>query len=236
MRFYFQHDSVPKSIIRGWMHALMLLCCPFWLSGFFVIAQPLNVHQYTWVWVIGSIVLMLVSSCFYHIPVHPTRQVCDIYRKLDMMAVLHAIFANIVPTLLYYDLSHHIWFYSLALGCTIFGIWRNQGRKAIIGGSLLALLVTICTIPELLYLIHQRFHTDPLLLLPPVTGTLVLLGIFVLYVWHDGDKSSDAPYSRPLVIATHDIIHFLSLILILNLGCYNSYILRDSVALLRGER
>lgn len=229
MKFYFTTDFVPKSRVRGWLHALMLITSPFWVLLFHNIAQPISAYLIIWIWTIASIAIMLISSCLYHIPLHSSKAVCEVYRKMDMIAVLHAMFANITPTLLYYDLTYHIWVYAIAMVCTVWGVWRNQGREAMILGSIGALSITLVTIPELLWLIHERFRTDPLLMLPPITGTIVLFGIVILYIWSDNDKSVDAPYSRPLVIATHDIIHFLSLILIFNLGCYNSYILRDNM-------
>lgn len=227
LRYYHEgsHTRIPKSIVRGWLHLVMLLISPIWVHGFWSLANLAKPCEHVWLWSVsvGSIILLLSSSTWYHFPTHSSEKMCDHVKKIDMIMVALSMYINVVPTLMFYDLFPQIVIYGIAVLAILTGVILGNARNSMITSSVLSLVYTIIdTVPSLIFR-SGNISAHPLLLLPLITGTLVMAGIAVLYIWSDNDQSGTV--GKPLIIATHDVIHFLSLLVVLNLGYYNSYLL-----------
>jgi hypothetical protein len=111
------------------------------------------------------------------------------------------------------------------------GIFFFNPRKTMMIGSVSGIGFTLFqTAPELCRCFNDssrvfnfEHHHHHISFLPIATITIIMGGIAMLYVFNDGDLPPKG--KKSLVLATHDIIHFLSLIVILNLCYYNCFLL-----------
>lgn len=139
-----------------------------------------------------------------------------------MMMVGVCLFINLLPTLLYFQLYAGIVVYVLGLFVLVACVILKRGRHGMIASSVCCLFYTIFwVIPGIL----QRMNSQhPLIILPLGTLLLLLVGIAVLYIWGDEDRLVESKRQGPC-LATHDVIHYLSVLIIFELGYYNSYLL-----------
>ena len=136
-RRYYVGSLVRKPLFRGWLHLIMLCLSPAWTWYFWQLASVkslvprLNVtetFQHTWpflgwhidvnaLWCVdlASIIALLATSCYYHLPCHASSRACDRARKLDMFVMSVAIYLNLLPQLLYCQLQFEALVYALIL-------------------------------------------------------------------------------------------------------------------------
>lgn len=234
-RYYVRGVDPPKPHLRGWIPFFLLGISPLWLLFFWNLSRLEwkleNMVQHTvpyllWCLSMGSTFLLFLSSTIFHYRTHPNTLQFEWVRRLDMTSIGLALFSNILPTLIYCNQYVIVILYGAYLVYSFFAFsYFKNPRKTMIFllvGSILILLLTFwLVVPQLLQQFDMKVH--PLLPLPILTCFIILFGIGFLYVFGDQDLPRDP--KEPLLYGTHDMIHYLSLIMALNMGYYNSFII-----------
>jgi len=239
-RLYYKGAPIRKSLVRGYLHLAALLLSPVWFLYFWHlfpikscettsrwIFLDLFVLSPKWLWCIVqiSIVCMLLTSTWYHLVCHKNSQQCEIARRLDMIMVNFAITLNFMPQLMFCGMHLEIVLYLLLWMYLVLGITFLNPRNTMVIGSGIQLLFSLFhSAPELGRCFANQIVAQPhVYYLPVVTVTILGCGIIVLYIFSDNDIPPKG--RKELVIGTHDMIHFLSLVVIVNLCYYNGSIL-----------
>lgn len=218
------YPPYPKTIVRGMLHKVLVLSSPMWLY----LAWPRNPSlcrmTYFSVTSLSFLGMFLSSSVFHHFQFTP--QQFDFWRKVDMSMVALATFGNTVPSLVFYKLFGSLVILILIAGMTGVLVFLWDPRRAMITGICASLaVVSVHVIPNILYQI-PGFYTFPII----SHMILIVIGL-LLFVFGDNDRPVDKMVStRPcsiwnpgrLVLASHDILHLISVAFFLNFMYFNT--------------
>lgn len=212
---HYYAGSPSKSLLRGYAHKIVLLLSPLWLYMSFPTFSGFSLcHLMLYVLSSGSFFVMFLGSTIYHHFQHASYDQFLFWQKFDTCWVALATLCNIIPTLVFYRMYWNLLIYFVMACLALRAFTYGNVRDGLLWYGSIFLLYSICfTLPDVARNIDQLF-------LCPLISHLILFVIgFVLYIFPDNDMSKEG---KRLIVATHDLIHLISIAYFLNFIYFNS--------------
>jgi len=212
---FYHQGGIEKSVIRGYTHKFMVLCSPLWMYmtwpgstwcqwGYYLLTS-------------GSLFGMFLCSSIFHHYEHSLSQYA-FWRRMDVCWLAIGAFANTLPALIFFELYFNVVCYMFLAGATALAVCFLDPRQGIIGGTVVCLLYTLfATLPLILTQI------DPSYAFALFSHIFSIITAMMCYLFPDNDSPQHG--KRP-ILATHDIIHLITISYALNFMYYN-YILHS---------
>jgi len=222
---YVESDPTIKSVIRSIPHKIMLVFCPF----LFYILMPEErdaCHFMFYAITCFTTVFMLITSTYYHHFEHKPKHL-SFYRKLDIIAVALFILSCIVPPFMHYRVYNSLWIIGVVnIFLPFLALLTNVcSDRTIVKINGLILWAT-CT-SSILWnvIVYQDFNLIDTL--PIITHSVLFILIMLLYIFADNDeyfvwnKEQEIFIRQRPIIATHDVLHILSIVILLTSIYFN---------------